>query len=87
MAAAMHTPISAMATAGEGGPWGMALLASYAADTKGKNLGDWLETEVFASAQKKTIKPDAEDTAGFDKWLEGYKVSLKAERTAVENIK
>lgn len=87
MAAAMHTPISAMATAGEGGPWGMALLASYAADTKGKNLGDWLETEVFASAQKKTIKPDAEDTAGFDKWLEGYKASLKAERTAVENIK
>ena len=87
MAAAMHTPISAMATAGEGGPWGMALLASYAADTKGKNLGDWLESEVFASAQKKTVAPDAADAAGFDKWLEGYKASLKAERTAVESLK
>ena len=87
MAAAMHTPISAMATAGEGGPWGMALLASYAADTKGKNLGDWLESEVFASAQKKTVAPDAAEAAGFDKWLEGYKAALKAERTAVENLK
>ncbi|MCQ2249108.1 MAG: ATPase [Treponema sp.] len=87
MAAAMHTPISAMETAGEGGPWGMALLAAYAADTKGKNLGDWLESEVFASAQKKTVAPDAADVAGFDKWLEGYKSALKAERTAVENLK
>ncbi len=87
MAAAMHTPISAMETAGEGGPWGMALLAAYAADTKGKNLGDWLESEVFASAQKKTVAPDVADVAGFDKWLEGYKSALKAERTAVENIK
>lgn len=87
MAAAMHTPISAMATAGEGGPWGMALLASYASDTKGKNLGDWLESEVFASAQKKTVAPDPADVEGFDKWLEGYKASLKAERTAVESLK
>lgn len=87
MAAAMHTPISAMATAGEGGPWGMALLAAYAADTMGKNLGDWLESEVFASAQKKTVAPASDDVAGFDKWLEGYKASLKAERTAVENLK
>ena len=87
MAAAMHTPVSAMETAGEGGPWGMALLASYTADAKGKNLGDWLETEVFAGAQKKTVKPDAADVAGFDRWLEGYKSALKAERTAVENVK
>ena len=87
MAAAMHTPVSAMETAGEGGPWGMALLASYTADSKGKNLGDWLETEVFAGAQKKTVKPDTADVAGFDRWLEGYKSALKAERTAVENVK
>ena len=65
----------------------MALLAAYAADTMGKNLGDWLESEVFASAQKKTVAPASDDVAGFDKWLEGYKASLKAERTAVENLK
>lgn len=87
MAAAMHTPISAMSTAGEGGPWGMALLASYAADSKGRNLESWLETEVFSKTQKKTVSPNSTDVEGFNKWLEGYKMTLKIEQTAVENIK
>lgn len=87
MAAAMHTPISAMSTAGEGGPWGMALLAAYTADSKNKNLGDWLNDEVFASAQIKTVAPDAKDAEGFNKWLVGFKQTLKAERAAVDNLK
>lgn len=87
MAAAMHTPISAMETAGEGGPWGMALLASYSADTKSKSLGEWLSSEVFSSAKIRTVRPDPADEEGFNKWLCGYKETLKVERAAVENLK
>ncbi len=87
MAAAMNTPISAMSTAGEGGPWGMALLAAYAADTKGKSLGEWLESEVFSEVQKTTCSPDKEDVDGFNKFMIGYRKALQIERAAVNNLK
>ncbi len=87
MAAALHTPVSAMSTAGEGGPWGMALLAAYAADTGGKSLGDWLNSEVFADAQKTTAAPAGDDAEGFDRFMAGWKAALKAERAAVDNLK
>lgn len=86
MAAAMHTPISAMSTAGEGGPWGMALLASYAADTKGLALGQWLESQVFACAKKTTVAPNREDVEGFNKWMVGYRKVLEVERAAVKSF-
>ncbi len=94
MASAMKTPISAMSTAGEGGPWGMALLALYAFDMsfseeKGEKtkLSEWLLKEVFSSSEIKTVTPAPKDSEGFDKWLLGYKKVLSAERASVDNLK
>lgn len=86
MAAAMHTPVSAMSTAGEGGPWGMAVLASYAASGAPCALGDWLNKEVFASAKVTTVEPAPEDVAGFNEFMKNYAAGLAVEKAAVENI-
>lgn len=86
MAAAMHTPVSVMSTAGEGGPWGMALLAAYVLNGKGKSLNDWLNQEVFVSAKVETVNPAPADVEGFNKFFEDYKKGLAVERAAVDNL-
>ncbi len=86
MAAAMHTPVSALSTAGEGGPWGMALLASFLVNGKGEKLSDWLEKKVFASAKVSKVEPSAEDIAGFNAFFANYKKGLAVERAAVDNL-
>ena len=86
MAAAMHTPVSTMETAGEGGPWGMALLAAYTADTKGMSLGDYLDKVVFKTAKITTVAPDKADVEGFNKFFENYTKALPVMKAAVENV-
>ncbi len=86
MAAAMHTPISALETAGEGGPWGMAVLASYLVNGNGKTLGDYLNTEVFAECKRTTMQPEQADIEGFNKFFANYKKGLAVERAAIESI-
>ena len=85
MAAAMKTSVSAMETAGEGGPWGMALLAAFAAEGK-KDLGDFLNKEVFASCKKTTSAPEAELVESFNIYFERYMKGLAIEKAAVENL-
>ena len=86
MAAAMHTPVSAMSTAGEGGPWGMALLASYLVNKNGKSLPDWLNSAVFSSAKIQTVEPDKADVEGFNQFFADYTKALAVEKAAVENV-
>lgn len=86
MAAAMHTPISVQETAGEGGPWGMALLASYLVNGKGKSLQDFLNFDVFGTSKKTVQEPDSEDVAGFDAFMENYKKGLAVEKAAISAI-
>ena len=70
LAAAINSPISVMETAGEGGAWGIALLASYLVNNaNGSTLADWLEQNVFAGNTGVEIAPTAEDVAGFNKWI------------------
>ncbi len=87
MAAAVNVPVSVMATAGEGGAWGMALLAAYM-KKKGKSeeLGAYLSDHVFADMEVKTMLPDPEDVAGFEAYMTRYKAGLKVEKAAVENL-
>ena len=86
LAAAINSPISVMETAGEGGAWGIALLASYLVNNaNGSTLADWLESNVFAGNTGVEIAPTAEDVAGFNKWIENYKRGLAIEQAAVEN--
>ena len=86
LAAAINSPISVMETAGEGGAWGIALLASYLVNnSNGSTLADWLESNVFAGNTGVEIAPTAEDVAGFNKWIENYKRGLAIEQAAVDN--
>lgn len=89
MSAAMHTPVSALATAGEGGPWGMALLAAYmAAVTGGDNapLGKWLADNVFADAKSTSYMAEKRDIDGFNAFFARYVKALPVERAAMENV-
>ena len=86
MASAMHTPISLMETAGEGGPWGMALLASYTVNKNGLSLPDWLDQTVFANSSTKTFEASKEDIEGFNVFFENYTKGLAVEKAAIENV-
>ena len=88
MAAALHTPVTVMETAGEGGAWGIALLAAYRKDrAEGESLADYLENRVFAGQKGETVAPDPKDEAAIDAFIESYKACLAAERAAVDNLK
>lgn len=84
LSAAINAPVSLMETAGEGGPYGMALLASYVVLKGNESLEDFLDNRVFKDCSIKTIMADDEDVKGFDKYLEDYKKVLKIERYALE---
>lgn len=88
LAAAVNAPVSVMKTAGEGGAWGIALLASYMINKKdNQTLADFLDTEVFKNAEVSTLQPDKEDVSGFEKFMKSYSAGLAAERVAVESLK
>lgn len=88
MADAIRVPVSVMNTAGEGGPWGMALLAAYSVNKKeGQSLEEYLEQEVFATEETKTIEPTEEGMESFSSYMERYRSILKVERTAVDFLK
>ena len=88
LAAAINSPISVMETAGEGGAWGIALLAGYLANNEEKlSLADYLDKKVFAGNTGVEIAPTAEDVAGFDAYIETYKAGLAIEQAAVVNKK
>ncbi len=84
LAAALNSPISVMETAGEGGAWGIALLASYAVNNRGgMSLPDYLDEVVFAGNTGSEIAPVAEDVAGFEAYLANYKAAFPIEEAAV----
>ena len=85
LAAALNSPISVMETAGEGGAWGIALLASFVVNNdKKQNLADWLDAKVFAGNTGTEIAPTPADVEGFNKYIEAYKAGLAIEKAAVE---
>ena len=87
MAAAARTPVSVMETAGEGGPWGMALLAAYAAQrAPGQSLDDYLASRVFAGQAVTTVEPLPEDVAGFSAFMKRYLAALPVEHAAVAHV-
>jgi len=85
LAAALGAPVSVGRTASEGGAWGMAVLAAYAADPEGMGLAEYLSSRVFAGAQVTTVAPDPADQEGYERFLAAYERGLAIERTAVEN--
>ncbi len=87
LAAAMNTPVSVMETAGEGGAWGIAVLASYMKNKEaGETLDAFLTNKVFAGMKAETMQPDPKNVAGFDEFIKRYAAGLAIERAAVESI-
>lgn len=86
MAAATNTPISVSKTAGEGGAWGIALLASYSSrENNNESLSDFLNI-VFADNIENSIMPNPSDVKGFQKYFDQYQRGLTIERKAVESL-
>lgn len=88
MAAAVNVPVSVMQTAGEGGAWGIALLASYMVN-KGadETLSQYLDDKVFVGQESVTLRPDIKDVEGFDTFIKRYSEGLFIERAAVDSLK
>ena len=85
MAAAVNAPVSVMKTAGEGGAWGMAILAAYMLDkAEDETLDTYLSDKVFAGEEGTTIAPDEKDVEGFDEFIKQYQKGLAIERAAVD---
>ena len=85
LSAAVNSPVSVMETAGEGGPYGMALLAAYLIwKEEGESLPDYLDRKVFAGAKVATVQADEEEIAGFDAFLLRYRKAFAVEKTATE---
>ena len=85
MAAACGASVTCMETAGEGGPYGMALLAAYM-DRREESLEEFLNRDVFASAKSTTLQPEQADADGFNRYLAAFKAGLAAEKAALETI-
>lgn len=87
LAAAINAPVSVMETAGEGGPWGMALLAAYMVNKEeNETLEDYLAQKVFAGNAGTSMEPVREDVEGFEAFIERYKRGIAIEQAAVENL-
>lgn len=84
LADGLSVPITVMQTAGEGGAWGMALLALYMKRGNGRTLAAFLETEIFAGLSTSVLIPDPRGAAGFDAWLDTYKTALPAQYAAAK---
>ena len=87
LADAINTPVVVMETAGEGGPWGMAILAEYMVKrAEGEKLEDYLKNKVFGSDAGSRIDPDPEGVAGYEAFMETYKKGLDVERRACADL-
>lgn len=86
--AASNVPVSVMETAGEGGAWGIALLAAYmATKADGEPLEDWLDSRIFTGQKSETMDPVPGDVAGFQAFIKQYQAGLAVERAAVDAIR
>ena len=87
MAAAIDTPVYVMETAGEGGAWGIALLAAYMKQKQdGETLAEYLAAKVFRGEEGSREQPDQNDVDGFETFMRRYNAGLSIERAAVEDL-
>lgn len=88
LASAINTPVSVLETAGEGGAWGIALLADYLAYAKdGATLEKYLDQTVFTGAQGKELKPNPDEVKAFEIFAKRYQEGLPIEKAAIEYLK
>ncbi|MCP3763473.1 FGGY-family carbohydrate kinase [Domibacillus sp. A3M-37] len=87
MAAAMNAPVSVMETAGEGGAWGIALLASFITNKKeNESLEEYLDQKVFVDNSGVKVDADEKDVESFEAFINRYKQGLTIEQAAIDNL-
>ena len=84
LSAAIDTPVSVMETAGEGGPYGMALLCAYMLWKEDESLEDYLDDKVFHGCKSVTVTADQKEVDGFNRFIEDYKACLNVEKEAIK---
>jgi len=85
--AAINAPVSVMETAGEGGAWGIAILAAYMVDKKdNQTLQEYLNEKIFAGQKEISMQADKKDVEGFGEFMKKYRKGLVIEATAVETL-
>ena len=85
LAAALNADVSVMEGAGEGGPWGMAILGAYMVNKdEGESLQSFLSNKIFAATKKTTLAPDAADVKGFEEFAKRYADCIDIEKTAIQ---
>lgn len=88
LAAAIHAPVTVMETAGEGGAWGIALLADYLVHKNSdESLEDYLDQKVFSGMKQTTVQPDQEDMDGFDNYIAAFLSCLPAQKEAAASFR
>jgi sugar (pentulose or hexulose) kinase len=87
LAGALDAPVSTSQTAGEGGAWGMAVLAAYATAPPATDLATFLRDHVFAETELVTAEPAPQDVAGFAAYLDSYRHGLDIVRTAITALR
>lgn len=86
LAAAVDTEVVTYEAAGEGGAYGMALLAAYTHDSEKMGLAEYLGKKAFANVKTQSVKPDKEDVEGFNKYIVGYKNAITVEKEAIKSF-
>ena len=88
LSAALNAPVATLSSAGEGGPYGEALLAAYMIEKeRGESLEDYLQNKIFVNAKEDIAIASKEEVDGFNKFLERYKAAVPVEVAAVKNVK
>ena len=88
MAAALNVPVAVMESAGEGGAWGIALLAAFMKQKQGGDtLESYLSTRVFAGNSGERVEPKASDVQGFKEFIDRYTEGFAIERAAIDHMK
>lgn len=88
LAAAIHAPVTVMETAGEGGAWGIALLADYLVyKNADETLEDYLQNRVFAGMKQMTVAPDPADEEGFNRYMDRFVSCIPAQKEAAEHFR
>lgn len=84
LASALNVPIATMQTAGEGGAWGIALLANYLNEyKKGYSLDDYLNQQIFNSTSISVAEPDVEISKGYEAFMQRYRKGIEVVKEAV----
>lgn len=87
LAAAMQSPVTVMETAGEGGAWGIALLAAYQKVSQKISLDEFLNQKVFDKVQGQTLQASPEELEGYSNFIARYKSGIEIEQNAVKNLR